>query len=919
MISNKRVKLVLIFSFLFIISIISCKKTPTTPDAELLTRPIIWLNLFDLAFTASKAGSNPSSQVLQVKNAGQDSLCYSISDDSDWLTISPPGGTSTGEIIEHSVSIDKSGLKPQAEVYIATITLDCPEAYNNPQKVTVMLQLTKTPPPEISVNPANLTYSAKKGGTNPPHQNITIKNTGEGKLDYSVTSDVSWIKINPTSNTSRNNSNTHSVSVKIGGLDVGTHMGVITVADPDASNNPQTISVTLQIFDKDPPLIWANPSELTFSAKKEDSNPPSQTIKIKNTGEQALNYSLSVDSDWLDVKPKSGSSTGQENSHTVSADIAGLNEGTYSGKITITDPEAGNSPQTINVTLTVSKKSPPQIWISITSLTFSAEEGGSNPSSQRIKIKNIGQQTLNYSISDNANWLSVSPTSGSSTGGENTHVVSVDTKGMSKGNHSGTITISDTNASNSPQTVNVSLAISVTPPPQIWVSPSSLAFSGEEGGSNPSSQSIKIKNSGEQTLNYSISDNANWLSVSPTSGSSTGGENTHTITVDISGLNTGIYSGTITISDSSAGNSPQTVSVTLNITAQQSPQIWVSPSSLSSSAEVGGSNPPSQNIQIKNSGGQTLNYNISDNANWLSVSPTSGSSNGSENTHTVSLDITGLSTGAYNGTITISDSSASNSPQTVSVTLNVTAQSSPQIWVSPSSLSFSAQEGGSNPSSQTLKIKNSGSQTLNYSISDDAIWLSVSPTSGSSTGGENSHSVSVDISGLSQGSYTGTITITDPNASNNPQTAGVTLTINAALGDNEIGISCSPSSGGTDTIIDIPISINGNQKVITYFGLKLTFDTSVFQFVSVSKGSLTGSWATVDGNPISGTVTIGGYAGSGTPVPVGSNGSIAVVKLKVTCSGCSDGQQSQISIDNYTDDISGMTPEPAKTIFTYRN
>ena len=122
MISNKRTKLVLLFLFLLIISIINCKKTPTTPDAELLTRPIIWMNLFDLAFTATKTGSNPSSRVLQVKNAGQGSLCYTISDDSDWLTVSPPEGTSTGEVIEHSVSIDKSGLKPQADDYTATIT-----------------------------------------------------------------------------------------------------------------------------------------------------------------------------------------------------------------------------------------------------------------------------------------------------------------------------------------------------------------------------------------------------------------------------------------------------------------------------------------------------------------------------------------------------------------------------------------------------------------------------------------------------------------------------------------------------------------------------------------------------------------------------------------------------------------------------
>jgi len=127
-----------------------------------------------------------------------------------------------------------------------------------------------------------------------------------------------------------------------------------------------------------------------------------------------------------------------------------------------------------------------------------------------------------------------------------------------------------------------------------------------------------------------------------------------------------------------------------------------------------------------------------------------------------------------------------------------------------------------------------------------------------------------------------------------------------------------PSTSGTDTIVSIPISISGNQNEIKVFGLDLTFDSSMFEFQSVSKGSLTGDWAAVDGNETqAGTVKIGGFAGSGKTIGIGSSGTIAVVKLKVICSSCSDEQQTQININNYTDDISGMSPEPATTKFTY--
>jgi hypothetical protein len=101
----------------------------------------------------------------------------------------------------------------------------------------------------------------------------------------------------------------------------------------------------------------------------------------------------------------------------------------------------------------------------------------------------------------------------------------------------------------------------------------------------------------------------------------------------------------------------------------------------------------------------------------------------------------------------------------------------PTIGYSPSSFSFEAEEGGANPSDQTLGIWNAGAETLNWSVSDDGAWLSLSPTSGSSTGETDDVTLSVDISGMSADTYTATITITAPGATNTPQTVPVSLTI----------------------------------------------------------------------------------------------------------------------------------------------
>ncbi len=243
----------------------------------------------------------------------------------------------------------------------------------------------------------------------------------------------------------------------------------------------------------------------------------------------------------------------------------------------------------------------------------------------------------------------------------------------------------------------------------------------------------------------------------------------------------------------------------------------------------------------------------------------------------------------------------------------------PRIWVNVSEMSFIATQGGASPSSQTLQVKNSGIGALNYSISCDVDFVSVSPASGSSTDNVIEHTVSVDIRGISEGNYSDNITISDPSAGNSPLAVSVTVEISSPLADNEISISCDPRSGETGTTVTIPVAINGNINEIRAFGLELTYDSTMFEYQNVSKGDLTADWGVVDGNEISsGTVIIGVLAAQADPILAGGVGSIVNVTLKVTCSGCINGQQSQICIQNYTDDIAGMIPQPSCAIFTFR-
>jgi hypothetical protein len=86
---------------------------------------------------------------------------------------------------------------------------------------------------------------------------------------------------------------------------------------------------------------------------------------------------------------------------------------------------------------------------------------------------------------------------------------------------------------------------------------------------------------------------------------------------------------------------------------------------------------------------------------------------------------------------------------------------------------------GNNASDQTFEVWNAGTGTLEYEISDNQNWLTVSPTFGTSSGGHNIHTVNYSTSGMILGSYNATITVTDPDSDNNPQT----ITVNLNVGD----------------------------------------------------------------------------------------------------------------------------------------
>jgi uncharacterized protein (TIGR03437 family) len=101
--------------------------------------------------------------------------------------------------------------------------------------------------------------------------------------------------------------------------------------------------------------------------------------------------------------------------------------------------------------------------------------------------------------------------------------------------------------------------------------------------------------------------------------------------------------------------------------------VSATPTTLNFTWRVGDPNPSSQTVTV--SGGSasaplSFGVTISPSGQWLSATPTSGTTPG---TVTVSVNPTSLSAGTFNGTVTVAGTSGATGTTTIAVTLTVTA------------------------------------------------------------------------------------------------------------------------------------------------------------------------------------------------------------------------------------------------------
>ncbi|ASJ76293.1 BACON domain-containing protein [Granulosicoccus antarcticus] len=478
-----------------------------------------------------------------------------------------------------------------------------------------------------AISPNSLSLNADVNQSD--SSSVSFSNVGNALLNYSVTSDQSWIAATPSSGSVAVNGNESvQITAQCGEIE-DTRTGTLSIG---GDGGTRTVSVSIVCSQEAVPILSEiDPSSLSLSADVNQSD--ASSVSFSNDGNAVLNYSVTSNQPWITTEPASGSVAVNGNESVQITAQCGEIEDTRTGTLTI----GGNGgTQTVAVSIVCSQE-PVAILSEIdpASLVLSADVNQSDVSS--VSFSNDGNAVLNYSVTSDQAWLTAEPASGSVAvnGNESLEVAAQCSEG--EDTRKGTLTIGGNGGT---RTVSVSIVCSPEPEAILrGVDPEALNLSAFVNVSPTSAtSSFSFSNGGNAVLSYSVTSDQSWLSVKPVSGNvAVDGFQNIEVTGQC-GQDEETRTGALFV-DSNGG----TQTVPVSIACTQGPEAILSeidpyPESeidsgpLELSAYHGNQGDfvgeseaiDSASISFRNDGNAVLNFSVSSSSFWLTATPVSG-------------------------------------------------------------------------------------------------------------------------------------------------------------------------------------------------------------------------------------------------------------------------------------------------------
>lgn len=411
----------------------------------------------EISFSLKTGGSAPA-QAFQVRNAGSGTLNWTLSastsDGGAWLSASPLSGTAPSTVTVAIVTQSLPGLGLIPGTFTGQLVFQTAG-----ETVTVPVTVVVGDSVFDQVNPLNFTMVY--GGGNPLPQILTIVSTGSAfSFSASATSATggSWLQVSPSGIGCCSTPRVVTVSISATTLAAGTYTGQIVLTQYGQGTMALTIPVTLTVAEPAASFPDDIPGQLSFSFVPSSSNPPSETVQIRNAGFGVLSWTAadttSDGGNWLTLSASSGIAPSTVTVGVVSQNLPGLGliAGNFTGQIVF--QTAGGS-----ITVPVSVVIGASIFSQASPLSFTVPSGG-NPLSQTLTVSNIGS-TFSFSAAAaggrGGNWLSISPQGVGCCVTPRAITVSVNASVLTSGTFTGEITLTQYGSGTMAMTVPVTV------------------------------------------------------------------------------------------------------------------------------------------------------------------------------------------------------------------------------------------------------------------------------------------------------------------------------------------------------------------------------------------------------------------------------------------------------------------------------
>ncbi len=705
-----------------------------------------------LTFASQQVGTTSSSQAITISNPGTaqlqiTALSLNGGNAGDFAFASGFNPLQPINIAANASTSIPLVFAPTASGARSTTLTITDNATGSPHSVTINGTATSgSSGPVASLSTTTITFPSQPVNVASSPMTVTVTNTGTSPLN--ITS-FSLIGANAgdfsvlTAPTSLAANASLNVSVVFTPSATGTRAATLQINN-NATNSPQSVSLTGVGASPSGPVFNSDPSSVTFAPQPLGHTSSAQPLNISNPGNAALIISsLTVggaNSSEFSYQVTGGTGITFGRFGTFPLTIAA--GGTLTGSVFFTPTQNGTRTATL-VSSDNAAGNPHSIALSGTGgsgatfsatpnpLTFASQQVGTTSAAQSITISNTGQAQLQITAlslsGGNAGDFNFAPGFNPlqtiNIAGNASATIPIVFAPTAAGARSTTLTIAD-NAAGSPHSVTINGTASPGPQPAVSLSATSIAFPNQQTSVASAPMTITLTNTGTAPLSVS---SFTFSGVNPTDFSTTTApapsipvNGTLIISVVFTPSLSGFRSATLLINDNAPGT-PH--SITLSGTGINVPQFSASATNLSfGNQQVGQS--ISQPLTISNPGSDSLMINSlsvsGTNAGDFSYQATGGTNVtfgrfstfpatiGPGGTMTGTVSFRPAQAGPRSATLVSSDN-ASGSPHSIALSGTGT---SPAVSLSASTINFGSQVLNNATGAMSFTITNSGQATL---------------------------------------------------------------------------------------------------------------------------------------------------------------------------------------------------------------